>query len=341
MPDYERQQRLGAGNFGEVWLVYDRALNVRRAVKYVPSSRIHDPTHFYNEPHTLMELRHENIVRVEDAGRLADGTLYVAMEYLPRGSVDSIYRGGPLPMSTAFRILQDVCWALEYAHNRDFIHRDIKPANILIASDDCSKLSDFGLATRVPRGAGASPYGYLTHVAPEVFRTNRTSKLSDIYALGVTAYRLINGDGFLPEIHDQSEVQDQILSGQYPDRSRYRPYVPTKIKTVINKCMAVNPSHRFQSSALFRRALESIAIRCDWRFRRSKRSIIYLTTIGQNCIRVAILAEKSGKYTIETTRQVDANPPRRVGKDCEDDMTLGQMKKRIRKILPRYVLDGK
>jgi serine/threonine-protein kinase len=341
MPDYERLQRLGAGNFGEVWLVYDRALNIRRGVKYVPASRIHDPTHFYNEPHTLMELQHENIVRVVDAGKLPDGTLYIAMEYLPRGSIESIHRGQPLLLSVAFSILKDICWALEYAHNRDFIHRDIKPANILISSDYRAKLSDFGLATRVPRGAFASPYGYLTHVAPEVLRTNRTSKLSDIYALGVTAYRLVNGDGFLPEVHDQSDIKDQILLGQYPDRSRYRPYVPTKIQTIINNCMAVDPRQRFQSAALFRRALEGIHIRCDWRFRRIKKNVVYLASIAGNNIRVTISKEKSSDYTIETTKQVDMKPPRRVGKDCEDGMTLGQMKKKLRKILPRYVLDGK
>ncbi len=68
MPEYERLHRLGAGNFGDVWLVYDHALGVRRAVKYVLPSRIHNPTEFYSEPQTLMRLEHENIVRIHDAG---------------------------------------------------------------------------------------------------------------------------------------------------------------------------------------------------------------------------------------------------------------------------------
>lgn len=74
MPDYERIKRLGAGNFGEVWLVYDRALAVQRAVKFIDPSRIHDPTNFYHEPQTLMALRHKNIVRVEDAGTMPNGS---------------------------------------------------------------------------------------------------------------------------------------------------------------------------------------------------------------------------------------------------------------------------
>jgi len=69
MAEYERIKRLGAGNFGEVWLVFDQALAVQRAVKYIPPSRISDPTDFYKEPQTLMALRHDNIVEVQDAGK--------------------------------------------------------------------------------------------------------------------------------------------------------------------------------------------------------------------------------------------------------------------------------
>lgn len=341
MSDYERIERLGAGNYGEVWLVYDRALNVRRAIKYITSSRIHDPTRFYNEPHMLMELRHENVVRVEDAGRLPDGTLFIAMEYLPKGSVETIYRGQPVPMRVTFKILKDICWALEYAHNRDCIHRDIKPANILVTSDVCGKLSDFGLATRVPRGATASLYGYLSHVAPEVFRTRRTSKMSDIYALGVTAYRMINGDGFLPHIHDLGEIQDLIIEGEYPDRTHYRPYVPVKVQRIINKCMEIDPSNRYPNAATIRIALESIHLHCDWRMHRIKKNIVYFTTINGNKYRVAITQDKNGKYYIETTKQINDNPTRRVLRDCYEGMTLSVMKKNIRKVLPRYIVEGR
>jgi serine/threonine protein kinase len=187
MPDFERLERLGAGNFGEVWLVFDKALGVRRAVKFVDPSRIHNPTNFYQEPRTLMALRHKNIVRVEDAGRLTTGALYISMEYLRRGSIESRYKGRPVPLSKSLSLLQDLCWGLEYAHGKNYIHRDIKPANILIGNSGEGKLSDFGLAVKVPRGATASPYGYLTHVAPEVLSKGATSVHSDIYALGVTA----------------------------------------------------------------------------------------------------------------------------------------------------------
>jgi serine/threonine protein kinase len=341
MADYERLERLGAGNFGEVWLAYDRALAVRRAVKYIPKSRIQDPTNFYKEPQTLMALRHENIVRVEDAGRASDGTLYVAMEYLPRGSVEDVFRGRPIPLTRAFAILEDVCWALEFAHQQGYIHRDIKPANILIAQNNKGKLSDFGLATKVPRGGTASPYGYLTHVAPEALRTGKTSKSSDIYALGVTAYRLINGDAFLPNASDPSDIQDLILAGDYPDRDHYRPYIPNKVKRIINQCMAIRKSDRFGSASEFRRALETIRIHCNWRLRRRRRVVTYVTKIGSATYKVVIKPDRSDHFSISTTKTVESGSERRITNDCYLRLTLAQMKRRLRQILPRYVDKGK
>lgn len=341
MADYERIERLGAGNFGEVWLVYDHALGVKRAVKFIPKSRVQDPTNFYKEPKTLMALHHENIVRIEDAGKTPDGTLYVAMEYLPRGSLEDVFKGRPVPLTRAVSILADICWALEFAHQKDFIHRDVKPANILIAQNNKAMLSDFGLATTVPRGGTASPYGYLTHVAPEVLRTGKTSKSSDIYALGVTAYRLVNGDAFLPEVSDPSDVQDLILSGDYLNRDYYRPYVPNKIKRMINQCMAMRKTDRFGSASDFRKALERIRIHCDWRLRRKRRVVTYLTDINSATYKVVIRPDKSGRFDIITTKSAGSGSERRITNDCYSGLTLAQMKRRLRQVLPRYVEKGK
>lgn len=340
MSDYERLQRLGEGNYGEVWLVFDRALAVNRAVKYVTPSRIKDPTNFYNEPHTLMALQHDYIVRVEDAGKTPEGTLYIAMEYLPRGSVEDVYKGAPVPITIAFKILMDICWALEYAHQEDYIHRDIKPANILLTKEGTAKLSDFGLATKVPRGVTASAYGYLTHVAPEVLRTAKTSKASDVYALGVTAYRLINGDGYLPEVSDLGEIQDMILDEKYPDRTHYRPYIPQKIKNIVNKCRSIDSSDRFQSASDFRKALEGVTIHCDWLLRRKGRVINYLAKIGTASLKVTIKPLKNDRFDIRTTKRIGGGNERNINKDSFSNLTLLQMKKRIRQILPRYVRKG-
>ncbi len=340
MPDYDRLHRLGAGAFGEVWLVFDRALGVRRAVKYIRPARIHDPTDFYREPQTLMDLRHPNVVSVEDAGTQADGTLYVAMEYLRRGSVEQRYKGRPLPLSRGVPLLCDVCWALEYAHQRGYVHRDVKPANILLGRQGEGKLSDFGLATRAPVGDSASPYGYMTHLAPEVFTNDVTSHLTDIYAVGVTAYRLVNGDGFLPSPADFGELQDMIEDGTYPDRTYYRPYVPISLKRVINRAMNIDPDRRYQSAAGLRQDLERISIACDWTWKQKRDLVRYRTTIGDAVV-VTTVRCRGRKFDIETTKQIGTRRKRRITQDCSTDLTLVQMKAKLRKTLPRYVTQGK
>ena len=325
-----------------MWLVYDKALAVKRAVKYVSKSSIVNPTKFYNEPQTLMALRHENIVNVEDAGKNPDGSLYIAMEYLSRGSLETVFKGRPLPLKLAISLLKDICWALEFAHQNGYIHRDIKPANILLTKEDRGKLSDFGLATRVPRGGIASPQGYLTHVAPEVFRTGNTSKSSDIYALGVTAYRLINGDAFLPDNTEPSDIEKMIVKGDYPNRGYYRPYIPNNIQKIINKCMALKKIDRFKTPSEFRKALERIRIYCHWKFSRNSNSkVVYKTEINSSKIKVSIVKDKTNHFNISTIKISAAGNERRVLKDCYLGLTLVQMKKRIRQILPRYVQKGK
>lgn len=341
MPDYEPELRLGEGNFGEVWLMFDRALGVKRAVKLVRPSKVLDPTEFYKEPQTLMQLRHDNIVRVEDAGTNHDGTLYISMEYLPSGSLESKFKGGPVLLSRARRFLTDVSWGLQYAHQQGFIHRDIKPANILIGLKGEGKLSDFGLATRAPRGQSASPYGYLTHLAPEVFQTDLTNTLTDIYALGVTAYRLINGDRYLSVIDTNHELIDLVIEGKYPDRTHYRPHVPRQIRQVINRAMNLEPSKRYQTAAAFRLALEAITLRCDWRWRLVRGSTIYQTKIGDNRYVVRVDSKPKDHFNITTTKITASGASRLVHKDCEVDLSRNKMKMSLHRILSRYVSEGK
>lgn len=341
MPEYEQLQRLGEGNFGDVWLVHDHALGVNRAVKFVLPSRIQNPTEFYQEPQTLMRLRHENIVRVEDAGKKADGTLYIAMEYLPSGSVKDKFRGRPIPIQKARKILCDVCWGLEYAHQNGYIHRDIKPGNILLGGDGKAKLSDFGLATRIPRGRAASPHGYITHLAPEVFDQGFTSKLTDIFALGITSYRVLCGDAFLPRIDSEEYIFDLIRIGKYPDRRFYRPCIPSSIRRIVNKSIHIDPSQRYQSASSFRKALEAVSLHCSWKWKPRRRSVVYETKINFTTIRVVVQQRQNGKFDILTTRKSKTGNIRRVAKDCIQGMNKTKMKSAIHSILSRYVTEGR
>jgi len=264
MPLFDKIKRLGEGFYGEVWLAFDKALGVECAVKYIRLEKITDPTNFFKEPQMLETLRHENIVEVKAAGRLTDGRLYIQMEYLPNGSLKDIFKGEAIPLTKAIQIICNILRGLEYAHGKGYIHRDIKPANVLMTEKGAAKISDFGLATRIDARGEASPYGYIAHLAPEVFTGGRTTIESDIYAVGVTLYRLINGDSYLPDISHQDELESAVINGKYPDRSYYRLYIPRSLKTIINRAINVDPRLRYKNASSFRYSLEQVEIGTNW-----------------------------------------------------------------------------
>ena len=239
----------------------DRALGAERAVKLVRPDRIHDPTNFYAEPQTLVELKHPNIVEVHDAGTLPDGRIYIAMEFLKAGSVEDRYQGAIVPVADALTIVADACRGIEYAHSKGYIHRDVKPANLLL-SNATTKVSDFGLATRTTGAGVASPYGYVSHCAPEVIDPGEATVRSDVYALGMTLYRLLNGDSLLPDPAELGmPIDEAILAGTFPHRSVFRDHIPRTARLVVKKAIAYDPDDRTQTAAALRHDIEAILAR--------------------------------------------------------------------------------
>lgn len=132
-----------------------------------------------------------------------------------------------------------------------------------------------------------------------------------------------------------------VLSGDYPDRLYYRPYVPQKLLKVINRCIAINRSERYSSAASFRKTVEGIEIYCDWFLRRYKKTLNYVTTIGNAKLKVTIDNHKDNKFNITTTKKVGDGQIRNINKDCFSDLTQSQLKKKIRQLLSRHVSTGK
>jgi len=329
------KSRLGAGAFGEVWLAYDGALDIDRAVKLILPNRITSQENFFEEAQILKRLEHPNIVRVDDAGRMDDGRLYIAMQYEAAGSIADRAAGAPMPTRDALALVCGALRGLEHAHNCGVVHRDIKPGNILIGSSGEGKLSDFGLATYVGAGGAASPQGYIAHAAPEIIRDEYASVLTDIYAVGVTLYRLLNGDDYLTPPEDRETA---ICDGRFPDRNRYRLFIPRSLKTIVNRAMHVEPQSRYQSSRDLRQALERTRIACNWYEEPISDGILWRTKLKNKAVEVMLTRLSDGRYRICTTRQTAAGA-RRVTACCHDRLSQSQARTACHAVLTGFVTE--
>ena len=302
MGDFEKRERLGEGHFGEVWLEFDRALGVDRAIKYIIPRNVTSPQEVFREAQLLAKLSHPNIIPVHEAGRLEDGTIYIVMDYCRRGSVGSRYKGRALALKKARKILVDILRGLEYAHANKILHRDIKPANILCKSTADYMLSDFGLAVRLGSATPEKIYGYVSHLAPEVITQGRFDEAADVFAAGVTAYRLINGDSMIAAFSTLQELRDSIVRGIHPRRDKYKIYVPRKLRTVVNKALEIDPACRFRSAKEFRHALEQVGIHCSWAENAVKDGTHWKTEEGGTVTEVRVLRSALGLYTLSVHR---------------------------------------
>ena len=337
---FELIERLGSGYFGEVWLALDTSLDVRRAVKLIPQSKVLDPDNFHREAQVLKTVEHPNIVRVEEAGILDDGRIYVSMEYLPKGSLEDESKGAYVHLTRAKRVMVDVLRGLEHAHHSELIHRDIKPANILIGRNNEGKLSDFGLAIPVGTDFNAmklKDYAYVIHMAPEVHQHRQYSILSDIYACGITMYRLVNGDSYLPHL-GMEDVEELAIQGKFPDRSRYREFITRPIKTIINKAMHIDPDARYQTAQSLRRSLEQVVVEMNWNEQRTSKATEWSCTWGDMCYVVTRRKTADSRWQVEVRKGRSRKNTRRVVALCSYDLPKVKAERITRRILQDFVL---
>jgi serine/threonine protein kinase len=338
--NFDQIRKLGSGHFGEVWLAVDTGLNVERALKLIPVSKVLNPANFFHEAQILKTAEHANVVKVEDTGKMADGRIYVAMEYIKRGSLEDESKGSNIYLTRAKRIMIDVLRGLQHAHENEILHRDIKPANILIGDNFEGKLSDFGQAVSSSldlKKLGVKDYAYILHMAPEVFEGRNYSIYSDIYACGMTLYRLVNGDSYLPALQP-NEIKDACLSAKFPNRSLYRDFIPQNIKRLINKALNLDPSKRFSSAQEMRRALEHLKIEMNWQEIKLQNGIQWRCGWGHRCYEVTRLQEPDSRWSIITKKGSSKKSLRRTLALCKYSISKSEAIQFSKRILKDFVL---
>jgi eukaryotic-like serine/threonine-protein kinase len=260
---YEVIELLGRGGMGMVYRAADRQLNREVAIKTVTEGLTGDPEmlqRFYHEAAKTGALKHPNIVIVHDLGE-QDGFPYIVMEYLSGEPLDRLIQSGrPLALAFKLKIIEQVCYALGYAHRNDVIHRDVKPGNVIVQPDGVAKLLDFGIARQEKQDGHLTRTGHvigtIQYMAPERLKNEPFDGRSDIFSVGVMLYQLLTGH--LPFTGDYSIVQ-KILSEKHPPLSDFLHNYPRELDTILDRALAKNPEDRYATADEMASEVSSVA----------------------------------------------------------------------------------
>jgi serine/threonine protein kinase/WD40 repeat protein len=200
---------LGEGGMGIVYLAEQQGSIRRRvALKVIKpgmdSKRV--IARFEAERQALALLDHQNVANVYDAGTTEAGRPYFVMEYVKGLPITEYCDHHKLTIEERLRLFQEVCHAVQHAHQKGIIHRDIKPSNILVSTQDdkaVPKIIDFGVAKAISQPLtertllteDSQLLGTPEYMSPEQadMASEDIDTRSDIYSLGVLLYVLLTG----------------------------------------------------------------------------------------------------------------------------------------------------
>ena len=250
---YDIVRPLGSGGMGEVYLARDRTLGRDVALKVLRSQYAGDresAERFKREATSAAGLSHPNIVQVYDRGDTEEGSSYIAMEYVPGGTLkERIVAEGPLDAGLAASYGYQVAEALGAAHAKGVVHRDIKPQNVLITASGTAKVGDFGIA-RAASAAGdaqtktGTVMGTAGYMSPEQALGRPATPKSDLYSLGVVLYEAVTGR--LPFTADNPIAVSMKHVNEAPRPPRdLNPAVPEDMNAVVMKLLSKSPEDRY------------------------------------------------------------------------------------------------
>ena len=267
MGAYELVELLGQGGMGAVYLAKHLLKPGLFAVKVPRHEVLSQPgfgRRFRREASVGLKLDHPNIVRVHDL--VIDGDwAAIVMDFVAGPNIETLLRnhGGPLPKARVLDLMTQVLDAMEYAHGQGVIHRDLKPKNLMMRPDGQVQVTDFGvawLAGGEETQAGTGMVGTAPYMAPELYTGLRSiDQRADIYALGMTLYKLLVGQLPFPANMTSYQVLKAKEEGMVPMPES----LPDALQDVIRKAVAPDPDERFGTCNEFKIALQH-AGEADW-----------------------------------------------------------------------------
>jgi len=262
---------LGGGGAGEVYKAHDQIMDQDVALKFLadreyaaPGQTGGDParSRLVSEVEMARKVAHPNVVKVYDIGQLADGEVFLSMEFIDGEDLASLLRrAGRLSRERTVQIAKELCAGLGAAHDHGVLHRDLKPSNIVIDGDGHAHIADFGIAAFVPTAADHDhdhDHEYMVpdvvpeiplagtpaFMAPGLFHHKQPTIQSDLYALGLVLYEVVTGKepfGGVPADGLQTAIELVPPSVLCPE-------IEPALERAILQCLEEDPARRPESA---------------------------------------------------------------------------------------------
>jgi serine/threonine protein kinase len=266
--EYEVLEQIGSGGMGVVYRGVQPVIGKTVAIKVI-RGEVNDDTRRIQrmllEARAVNAIGHRGIVDIFGFGQMPGGRHYVVMEFLQGEPLDVWLRSRkPLSLTEVLDLLEEILAPLGAAHAAGVVHRDLKPSNLFrVLHGDGSrslKLLDFGLAKRTMHDKGLTRTGLVLgtpgYMAPEQVNGEPVDARTDLYSLGVLAYRLAGTRPFdVTETVDLMEAH--LRTPPRPIRQK-RPDLPEALEALLLRLLEKDPARRPGSVEEVREALARI-----------------------------------------------------------------------------------
>jgi TolB-like protein len=260
---------------GEVYRARDAQLGREVAVKIISGGAPADEAtveRFIRETRAAAALSHTAIIAVHDVGT-HEGSPFLVTELLEGETLRARIARGPLGVRSGLEIAIQIAHGLAVAHARGILHRDLKPENLFVTADGTAKILDFGLAKLLPSSgatgaaldvtaqqqltqAGAV-LGTAAYMAPEQLDGRAVDHRADQFAFGVVLYEMFGGQR--PFQHATvHETLAAILRDEPRSLASLRPELPDRLSRIVTRCLAKEPSARYESTRDLAMALQEV-----------------------------------------------------------------------------------
>ncbi|HUY88776.1 MAG TPA: serine/threonine protein kinase [Pirellulales bacterium] len=283
---YEQEEFIGRGAFGEVWSAIDSNSGRRVAIKFYSRRGALDWSNMAREVEKLRFLFTDRyVVQLLQVGWDADPPYFV-MEYMSFGSLADLLHRGALPVDDAVKLFKEIALGLAHAHGKGVLHCDLKPNNIMLDQDGKPRLADFGQSRL--RHEHAPSLGTFFYMAPEQADPESLPDVRwDVYGLGAILYQMVVGkaphqtEELLAELSSRDTLQTRLdcyrqslKKAPKPTEHRRVRGMDSALASIIDRCLALNPRHRYSNVQALLEALKQRDTR------RAQRPMLLLGALG-------------------------------------------------------------